>query len=616
MTPKSSFEISRRSLLAGAAVGAVILGADPKAWAAYLDDPWSHARDIANQLREPVSFPKHHFFVTAFGATPCAVTTTTAYVTSTTTGTVSTPVDGAFDNYQAFTNAIAACHAAGGGRVVVPSGNWYIAGPITLLSNVHFHLDSGAHIFFDPNPANYAKYGPYNFGSNGNLVVSRWQGNDCYNFSPLVYAYGQNNIALTGEDWTSILDGQAGTSYGAPVAPNTFACWWTWKGSAGTAGWVSPSPGESTANTLNTPLVDTYITNPAVTVNLAEFGTATAGTSKNYTRDSSYLPAESEVNYPLSLRIYGIGHQLPPAMIQFHSCTNVLMEGYQVTATPFWQHNPVNCRNLVVRGVYANSTGPNNDGFDPDACNHVLIDNVTFNTGDDCIAIKAGKDNDIEYGPSQNIVVRNCTMNSGHGGITMGSEMSGGVQNVFAHDLTFLNQNWATNPLQIGFRVKTNLNRGGFVRNVHIRKVSIPNGIQTTAGFYTPLTGSPIPTKTVSSSSGGLVTFDCDYSPGSDNVRIRPPVVSNITISDVTVTAPAGQTNSCYQAIVIQGPVAFDYNGLTTAPTVYPVSDVTLSNCNFGTPAAATPYYLYNVQGLILKNVTIAGQVYDTTLSA
>jgi polygalacturonase len=78
----------------------------------------------------------------------------------------------------------------------VPSGNWYIAGPITLLSNVNFHLNSGAVIWFDPNPASYAKYGPYNFGSNGNLVQSRWQGNDCYNFSPLIYAFGQNNIAL------------------------------------------------------------------------------------------------------------------------------------------------------------------------------------------------------------------------------------------------------------------------------------------------------------------------------------------------------------------------------------------------------------------------------------
>jgi polygalacturonase len=612
-----NLSMSRRSLLASAAAGAVVLGLDRPGFAAA--DPWAMATAIVNRLASPTSFPNQNFPVTAYGAAPCATTTTTAYVNSTATATVTTHAPGSFDNYTAFHNAIVACNAAGGGHVTVPAGNWYIAGPITLLSNVDFHLSSGAVIYFDPNPANYAKYGPYDFTATGNgkLVISRWQGNDCYNYSPLVYAYGQNNIALTADDNTAILNGQAGTSYGTPTSPDTFACWWTWKGSAGTAGWVSPAPGEGTANTANKPLVATYIANPAVTVNLAEFGTASAGSSTNYTKDSSYLPAQSEVNYPLSLRVYGVGHYLPPPMIQFHSCTNVLMENYQVTNTPFWQHNPVNCHNVVARGVYANSNGPNNDGFDPDACNYVLIDSMTFNTGDDCIAIKAGKDTDTEYGPCQNIVIQNCTMNSGHGGITMGSEMSGGVQNVFAQNLTFLNQNYATNPLQIGFRIKTNLNRGGFVKNVYIRNVTIPNGIQTTSGFYTPLTGSPIPAKTVSTSSGGLVTFDCDYSPSSDNVRIRPPVISNINISGVTVTpASTAAGKSCYQAIVIQGPVAFDYNGLTSAPTIYPVTNVTISNCNFGTPAAATPYYINNITGLTLSGVTIGSTVYNATLNA
>ncbi|MDR3439128.1 glycoside hydrolase family 28 protein [Telmatospirillum sp.] len=610
-----NLSMSRRSLLAGTAAGAVVLGFEKPGFAA--SDPWVQATAIANRLASPTAFPNRDFVVTTYGATPCNVTTTTAYVTSTTTGTVSTPVSGSFDNYAAFAAAINACHAAGGGRVVVPAGNWYIAGPITLLSNVNFHLTSGAQIFFDPNPANYAKYGPYDCGTNGKLVISRWQGNDCYNYSPLIYAYGQSNIGLTADDNTAILNGQAGTSYGTPEGKNTFQCWWTWKGSAGTAGWVSPSPGESTANSLNAALSATYIPATApVTVNLIEFGTATAGSSTNYKRDSSYVPAQSEAYYPLSLRVYGVGHQLPPPMIQFHSCTNVLMQNYQVTATPFWQHNPVNCRNVVVRGVYANSNGPNNDGFDPDACNYVLIDGVTFNTGDDCIAIKAGKDNDTGYGPCQNIVIQNCTMNSGHGGVTLGSEMSGGVQNVYAQNLTFLNQYWASNPLQMGFRIKTNMNRGGFVRNFYVRNVSIPNGIQTTASFYTPLTGSPVPTKTASTSAGGILTIDCDYSPSSDNVRIRPPVVTNVNISNVTVTAPTGKTTTCYQAIVIVGPVAYDYNGLTAAPTVSPVSNLTISNCNFGTPSASTPYYLYNVSGLSLSNVTIGGAVYNTTLSA
>ena len=161
----------------------------------------------------------------------------------------------------------------------------------------------------------------------------------------------------------------------------------------------------------------------------------------------SYLPALSEAQIPISQRVFGIGHQLPPAMIEFFGCTGVLLQGYQVINTPFWQHHPIACRDVVIRNVYANSVGPNNDGFDPEACNYVLVDRVTFNTGDDCIAIKSGKDTDTEFGPAQNHVIRNCTMNSGHGGITLGSELAAGIRNIFAENLAMQNQNYATNPL-------------------------------------------------------------------------------------------------------------------------------------------------------------------------
>ena len=248
----------------------------------------------------------------------------------------------------------------------------------------------------------------------------------------------------------------------------------------------------------------------------------------------------------------------------------------------------------------------------------MLVEGVTFNTGDDCIAIKSGKNNDTEFGPAQNHVIRNCTMNSGHGGITLGSELAAGIQNIFAENLAMQNQNYATNPLNIAIRIKTNLNRGGVTQNFHVRNVSLPNGINTTPSFYKPLSGSPIPANTVSTNQGGIITFDCDYSPGSDNVRIRSPVVKDITITNLNAASPAGASASCYQAIIIQGPVAGDYNGLTQPPpTVYPVQNITIADCDFGTPADATQrYYLYNVQGLTLDNVIIGGTIYNTTLSA
>jgi polygalacturonase len=668
MTPTPSFDISRRSLLASAAAGAVILGASPKARAQTVD-PWAEATQIASQLSQPVAIPGNTFNVRSYGAVPipaAKLTTTNAYLDSTTsTYSVNTPTGTGIvagtaptDCFVAFNKAILTANAAGGGRVVVPAGNWYCAGPIILLSNVEFHLNSGAQIYFDPTPACYtrnpaggtyptitgnplsgatyaAMYSPSSYssiftncGTNGYLVLSHWQGNDCYNYCPPIYAYNQTNIALTGDDWTSVFNGQAGVSYTSafPLVNNTpnvghAGCWWTFKAGSNTAGWLTGEAGEGGVNPNNTAISSAYIPSSSpVTAALAMTNTSATGTQSvgtNYQKDSSYLPAQSECYLPVTLRNYGIGHYLPPPMIQLHSCTNVLFQGYQVTNTPFWQHNPVNCTNVSIYGVYANSNGPNNDGFDPDGCNNVLIDTVTFNTGDDCIAVKAGKDNDIGFGPCQNIVIQNCTMNSGHGGITMGSEMSGGIQNVYAQNLTFANLNYATNPLQIGIRVKTNLNRGGFIKNLYIRNISIPNGISKTPGFLTPFSssGSGIPVSTAADGSGGLITFDCDYSPSSDAVRIRPPIISNVNISNVTVGNSPSNGNSCYQAIVILGPVGSDFDGTGTAPTVYPVNTVNITNCNFGTPVATTPWFIYNAVNVTLTNVTIAGTVYNKTIS-
>jgi polygalacturonase len=626
MVSLQRISLRRRALLAGAAASGALLGRatwEPARATAGVGgsagDPWRQAELIAGRLAWLGDTPERRwrelrqFDVTAFGAAQCQVVEVPLIYTSSAGSSPGlAPAPGSPDNYAAFAAAILACYRAGGGQVIVPAGDWYCAGPITLLSNVNFHLRSGAQIWFSPNPADYAKYGPHDFGPNGKLVRTRWQGNDCYNFSPMVYAYRQHNLALTGEDHTSILNGQGGTPYDAATA------WWTWKGTVGTAGFVDGQPSEVTPNPLNVPLGQLNPSLSMAEINLIEYGTPEGGTDSSYTRDSSYLPALSEAQIQIAQRVFGIGHQLPPAMIEFFRCSGVLLQGYQVINTPFWQHHPIACVDVVIRDVYANSLGPNNDGFDPEACNYVLVEGVTFNTGDDCIAIKSGKDNDTEFGAAQNHVIRNCTMNSGHGGITLGSELAAGIQNIFAENLAMQNQNYATNPLNIAVRIKTNLNRGGVTQNFHVRNVSLPNGVNTVPGFYKPLSGSPIPPNTVSTNQGGIITFDCDYSPGSDNVRARSPIVSDMTITNVSAAAPAGFSASCYQAIIIQGPVAADYNGLNAVPPiVYPVQDVTIADCDFGVPAnAAHPLYLYNVQGLILDNVTIGGTVYNTTLSA
>jgi polygalacturonase len=586
--------------------------------AATAPDPWLQAQAIVDHVSKPLRFRKQDFAITAYGAKTCKLTKVKAWISFEEQDTIDTPAAGSPDCYAAIAAAIKACSAAGGGRVVIPAGNWYCAGPIVLLSNVNVHLKAGAHVYFSHNPADYAKYGDIDCGKHGKLSISRWQSNDCLNYSSMIYAYGQNNIALTGDDWTSTLDGQGGVPFN-----EAGDCWWTWKGkqktinSVGqgtTPNFVAGKMSENTENPLNAMSLATVA--PALT---EEERVLIQGEGQRWRADAQYLPALSEAGVPLSKRVFGIGHYLRPPMIQIIGCTNVLLQGYHVTRTPFWMHHPVHCRNIVIRNVHAHSHGPNSDGFDPEACDHVLVEGCTFDTGDDCIAIKAGKDLDTQYGPSQNIVIQNCIMHSGHGAVTLGSEMAGGIQNVFAQKLVFENANWKTNPLNTAIRLKTNMNRGGYLRNFYVRDVTIPNGVQTSPSFYASLPGSPIQSKTVATAAGAIVTFDCDYTPISDNVRIRPPVVSNVHISNVkvgNVKAKDGKVVSCYQAIVILGPVASDYNGPQPMPPVVPVTDVTITDCDFGVPAnTEQPWFLYNVKGLTLKNVTIGDKVHNATLS-
>ena len=600
----------RRTLLRAASASVAALAVGPQALGADRGAgpdaaAWVRAQRIVDQFRKPLAFPKREFLITAYGAEACQAVMVTGFVAHHELGQVSTPAPGALDCYPAIAAAIAACSAAGGGRVVIPSGNWLVKGPIVLKSNVNVHLAKGAHVYFSNDPDDFARYGDFDCGPNGKLVLSRWQSNDCLNYSPMVYAYGQTNIALTGEDWTSILDGQGGVP-----RPNGDT-WWDWKGKR------KPGPNQHQAQNLVNPANPASIRDVAPHLSPAQVALM-EGKDGKWRSDEAYLPTLSEAGVPAAKRVFGRGHYLRPCMIEFIGCTDVLMQGYEVNQAPFWQHHPVNCSKLEIRGVHMDSMGPNSDGFDPEACNTVLVDGCTFNSGDDCIAIKAGKNLDTQFGPTQNVVIQNCVMNSGHGGVTLGSEMSGGIQHVYAQNIEFRNAHWATDPLNTAIRMKTNMNRGGFLRHFYVRNVSMPNGVSLKPLVYTPLPGSPIPAKTVGSSAGAVVTIDCDYAPTADNVRIRPPVVEHIHISGVRVgnVATADGPRSCYQALLLLGPVAFDYNGDKPAE-ILPIRDVTITDCDFGTPVnAAQPWFIYNVRNVRLKNVTIAGKVHDTTLSA
>ena len=175
-------------------------------------------------------------------------------------------------------------------------------------------------------------------------------------------------------------------------------------------------------------------------------------------------------NVPVEKRVFGNGQLLRPPFIQPVRCKNILIEDVSIVRSPFWEITPVLSNNITVRRVKISSHGPNNDGCDPDSCKDVLIEDCIFDTGDDCIAIKSGRDNDgRRVGvPSENIIVRNCEMKDGHGGVVIGSEISGGCRNVFIENCKMDSPN-----LDRALRFKSNAIRGGVLENVFMRKVEV-----------------------------------------------------------------------------------------------------------------------------------------------
>jgi unsaturated rhamnogalacturonyl hydrolase len=340
---------------------------------------WAEVPGILARIQAPV-FPDRDFPITSYGAV----------------------ADGKTDCTEAIAKAIAACHAAGGGHVTVDAPGVFLTGPIHLLSNVDLHVAEGSTLRFLTDPARYLP-----------AVYTRWEGVECFNYSPLIYAFEQENIAVTG----------GGTLDGGASDEN----WWAW---------VRRGPG---------------------------------GISQARA-DAKALNQMGDDNVPVAQRVFGAGHYLRPNFIQPYRCRNVLIEGVRIRRSPMWELNPELCVNVTVRGVDIVSDGPNNDGCDPESCRDVLIENCHFTTGDDCIAIKSGRNDDGRRVnvPSQNIIVRNCTMSDGHGGVVIGSEVSGGIRNIFAEDCVMDSPH-----LDRALRFKSNARRGGVIENVFLRRISV-----------------------------------------------------------------------------------------------------------------------------------------------
>jgi polygalacturonase len=339
---------------------------------------WDYQQEILAQIKAPV-FPEKIIRIDEFGAIG----------------------DGITDCTRAINSAVEKCASLGGGTVLIPKGV-YLTGALRMKNNINLHLEEGATLLFSKK---YAHYLP--------VVKTRFEGNDCMNYSPFIYGYKLENVAITG---FGTLDGNADNE-----------TWWPWK--------TQTDPGAS-----------------------------------NQIADRNSLLKMSDAHDPIEERVFGEGHYLRPNFIQFLSSKNILIEGVTIVRSPMWEIHPVLSENIIIRGVKIISHGPNNDGFDPESCKNILIEDCFFDTGDDCIAIKSGREEDGRRDciPSENIIIRNCQMKDGHGGVVIGSEISGGCRYVFVENCKMDSPN-----LDRALRIKTNSLRGGVIENIYMRNCEI-----------------------------------------------------------------------------------------------------------------------------------------------
>ena len=422
----------------------VPIAAQAKAW----DD--NEYKRIEQSIKAP-TFPERDFVITKYGAK---------------TGNT------AAKNQKAINKAILACSKRGGGRVIVPAGT-YLTGAITLLSNVNLVVEKDAKLQFVFEPDLYP------------VVPTRWEGLDCHNVSPCIYAYKQQNIAVTGE---GTIDGGGSKE-----------TWWQWTG-------------------------------------VPYFGGAPDKLPNQRSGTRARLLKQAEDGVDMNERIFTKNDGLRPQLINFNQCENILLEDLTLLRSPFWVIHPLLSKNITVRGMKIINDGPNGDGCDPESCDGVLIENCYFNTGDDCIAIKSGRNRDgrLWDRPSENIIIRNCEMKNGHGGVVIGSEISGGCRNVYAEN------NVMDSPeLERVVRIKTNTCRGGIIENINARNIKV--GV----------------------CKESVLKINLDYEHNEICCRGYIPTVRNINIENITCE------KSQYGVQII---------ALDTACYVY---DISVKNCRF-----------------------------------
>ena len=469
---------------------------------------------------------------------------------------------------DAIESAISRCHDQGGGIVVIPAGGSrnangaYYTGAINLLSNVNLHVETGATVKFMRNKTN--EYYP--------VTLTSYEGSDFYNFSPLIDALGQRDVAVTGG---GLLDGQEDM--------------WNWRP------WKKGYWGEPSVENQSTtaPYGENGI------LNLMNFQDVPI-TQRIFT-DDGHRPAtipviegDRVVDVPPPANATVLRSAFRPNFIETNHSENVLIEGVQIRNTPFWIVHPLNSKNVVIRDldIYSDKTKDfeangwnNDDGVDPESSQNVVMEQNNVTVSDDGAAIKAGRNvNGREHrDPSEGLIIRDSSYNNdggGSAGVSMGSEMSGGVRNVFIHDDVF-----GGVGLSLLLKIKTNSNRGGYVENIYVRNCLLKQAIS------------------------GMVQFDSNFSETVPfpNADVFNPIIRNVYLDNVNTTQTMTPGRTTFQ--------------FSSAASRSPVENVYYRNSQFWTTNTLQAAFNNNknIKTFVVSNVryvnpsTLGETIYDTT---
>ncbi|RYY48130.1 MAG: glycoside hydrolase family 28 protein [Chitinophagaceae bacterium] len=330
--------------------------------------------------------------------------------------------DGITLNTKAINAAIDACNKKGGGVVVIPKGFW-LTGPIVLKSNVNLHLQRNAMLQFTKDKSQYP------------LVETNWEGLPAVRNQSPISATNQTNIGITG---FGIIDGDGGAWRAVKKEKLTESQWKKLVASGGVL------------------REDKKMWFPS-----EEFARGEATKKPGVIYDGKSIDAYKDIK-----------DFLRPNLVVLTKCDRILLQGVTFQNSPAWCLHPLMSTNITIQNISVKNPwfAQNGDGLDIESCRYVLVENSVFDVGDDGICIKSGRDEEGRKRgmPTEDVIIRHCTVYNSHGGFVIGSEMSGGARNIFVDDCSFIGSD-------IGLRFKTTRGRGGVVENIFINNISMKN---------------------------------------------------------------------------------------------------------------------------------------------